>query len=407
MAINSERANAIEAYIKQHEASCKKGKQKVEIGGAIELLDSFMIPWNLLLFNHDNGRFNIEIQEYEQKIERKLNPVEKEDEKIIQKLLLFESVTSNEEEISELNNEGKKLYEDLLLVGEQREVAHITHDGIVVNGNRRMAALQLLDKKQPTGKWKELWIVRLPSDISEKDLWKIEAGLQLSKEKVADYGPVNNLLMISEGKKAGLSYSEIAASMYGWTEKQVEFDLERLDLIDLFLTFFCAPKNYGLIKRFRLHEHFIDIQKYLLGQLKSQGVSKRLLPQKLEPVFVYLSAHISKPDLINVTHYDVRNICKILLDDKASRELVDSFSTHKDKKKISAEKLIDNLDKAKDVQKNKEDREKPGKLIERAITALNGIDRKGKHYKSDENVKRGLITLDELVKEMKTELGIN
>jgi hypothetical protein len=211
MPINSKKANEIDAYIQQHE-SCLKGKQKVEIGGKIEPLDSYMLPWSMLLFNRDNGRFNIEIKEYELNKGRNLDPTTKEDESVIRKLLLFQSITSDENEIGDLNSDGKKLYEDLLLVGEQREVAHITHDGVVVNGNRRMAALQLLNKKQPTGKWKELWVVRLPEDISEKDLWKIEAGLQLSKEKVADYGPVHNLLMISEGKKAGLNPIEIAVS---------------------------------------------------------------------------------------------------------------------------------------------------------------------------------------------------
>ncbi len=43
MAINSKRAKDIDAYISTHE-SCLKGKQKVEVGGKIKPLDSFMIP---------------------------------------------------------------------------------------------------------------------------------------------------------------------------------------------------------------------------------------------------------------------------------------------------------------------------------------------------------------------------
>lgn len=392
MSINSKRANEIDAYINSHE--CKKGKQKVVMNGKVELLESYAIPTSFLQYNHDNRRFNLEIQEEEMKLGRKLDPTSKDDVARIKQLLLADE------------SEAKKLKAELIKIGDQTDVAAISFDGVVINGNRRMATLEQLYAEEPNKKWETLWVVRLPKDISESDLWRIEAGLQLSKEKVADYGPVNNLLMIAEGKKAGLSNTEIAVSMYGWTEKQVEFDLERLSLIDLFLSFFGAPKNYGLIKKFRLHEHFIDIQKYLIGQLKSQGTPKKLLPQKLEPVFIYLSAHINKPDSINVTHYDVRNICKILLDDKAGIELTDSFSSFKDKKKIPTEKLIDNLDKAKDVQKNKEDKEKPGKLIERAIAALNGIDKKGKHFKTDEDVKRKLEALDTLVKQMKTELGI-
>ena len=302
--------------------SCKKGKQKVIINGKVELLDSYSLPIAMLQYNHDNRRFNLEIQEEEIKLGRQLDPTSKDDVKRIKELLLLDA------------NEAKKLKDDLIRIGEQTDVGAISFDGVVINGNRRMASFEELYSEDPNKKWENLWVVRLPKDISEKDLWRIEAGLQLSKEKGADYEPVNNLLMISEGKKAGLSNAEIAASMYGWTEKQVEFDLERLNLIDLFLNFFGAPKNYGLIKTFRLHEHFIDIQKYLITQLKSQDIPKRLLPQKIRTVFIFLSAHINQPNSINITHYDVRNICKILLDEKSCYELINSFKSIKIRKKF-------------------------------------------------------------------------
>jgi hypothetical protein len=391
MSINSRKANEIDAYINSHE--CKKGKQKVVINGKVELLESYAIPTSLLQYNHDNRRFNLEIQEEEIKLGRKLDPTSKDDVRRIKELLLLDQA------------EAKKLKDDLKRIGEQTEVGAVSFDGVVINGNRRMATLEELYSEDPNKKWENLWAVRLPKDISEKDLWRIEAGLQLSKEKVADYGPVNNLLMISEGKKAGLSHSEIAASMYGWTDKQVAADLERLDLIDIFLQFFGQPKNYGLIKRFRLHEHFIDIQKGLVQKLKDAGAPKKELTKKLETVFVFLKANIDKPDTISITHYDVRNICKILQDEKSTYALTDSFQQHKDIRKVPVEKLVDNLDKAIDVKKNRDDKEKPGKLIDRAISALNNIDRKGNHFKEEE-VKRKLKELDNIIKEMKTQLEI-
>jgi hypothetical protein len=396
MAIHSKRAKEIDVYIDSHKKSCVKGEQKVEINGKIKFLESYMLPLTLLQYNHDNRRFNLEIQEYEAQLGRELDASDREDVKKIKELLLQDTI------------EAKKLKDDLRQLGEQREVAAITHDGIVVNGNRRMATIEQLHEEESTGKWKELWVVRLPEDISEKDLWKIEAGLQLSKEKVADYGPVNNLLMIKEGKKAGLSLSEIAASMYGWTEKQVSADLERLDLIDIFLQFMGGnnKSNYGLIKKFRLHEHFIDIQKGLVDKLKSSGAPRKEVTKKLEVIFLFLKAHIEKPDLISITHYDVRNLCKILLDEEAAYTLTDSFDKYKiDVKQVPVQKLIDNFDRATDVKKNREDKAKPGKLIERAISALNGIDRKGKPFKED-SVKKKLKELDLLVRDMKKQLGI-
>jgi hypothetical protein len=393
MAIHSKRAEQIDAYIDSHKTSCIKGKQKVEIKGKIEFLYSYMLPLNLLQYNHENRRFNLEIQEFETQIGRTLDPEDKEDVKKIKELLLQDKI------------EAEKLYYDLKQLGEQREVAAITHDGIVVNGNRRMATIEELHIESPS-KWDELWVIRLPEDISEKDLWKIEAGLQLSKEKVAEYGPVNNLLMIFEGHKAGLSHSEIAASMYGWSEEQVRTDLERLGLIDIFLQFLGQPKNYGVIKRFQLSEHFIDIQKGLVKKLKDSGAPKKELMKKLEIVFLFLRARITKPDSISISHYDVRNICKILQDQKASDALTDTFEKYKDIRQIPIEKLVDNLDTACDVKKNREDELKPGKLIDRAISALNGIDRKGKHFKSDADVKTKLKALDKLIRDMKIDLGM-
>lgn len=392
MAIQSKRAKEIDAYIDAHN-KCEKGKQKVEINGKIEYLQSYMLPVGMLQYNHDNRRFNWEIQEHEDKIGRKLDPADRDDIKKIKEFLLQDT------------GEAKKLKDDLKQLGEQREVAAITHDGVVINGNRRMATMEELHEEEPTGKWKELWVVRLPADISEKDLWKIEAGLQLSKEKVAEYTPVNNLLMIKEGKKAGLTHSEIAASMYGWSEKQVIESLERLDLIDTFLQFFGQPGNYGLIKRFYLHEHFVDIQKGLTDKQKKMSLPKRVLLKKLEIIFLYLSASIKNPTF-KFKHFDAREICKIVVDNEACDAITESYEKYKDISKIPVDILTDNFDKAVDVRKNKQDREKPEKLIERAITALNGIDRKAKHFKTELSVKSKFKELEKIVLNMKIELGI-
>ncbi len=393
MAIHSKKAKEIDVYIDGHKTKCVKGKQKVEINGKIQFLDSYMLPLSLLQYNHDNRRFNLEIQEYETQLGRELNASDREDVKKIKELLLQDAT------------EAKKLKDDLKQLGEQREVAAITHDGIVVNGNRRMATIEQLHDEEPTGKWNELWVVRLPDDISEKDLWKIEAGLQLSKEKVADYGPVNNLLMIREGKKAGLSLSEIAASMYGWTEKQVAADLERLNLIDIFLQFFGQPHNYGLIKRFRLHEHFIDLQKGLVEKLKAAGAPKKEIPSKLEIIFLYLKARITN-HLFRFDLIDIRNICDLLTDKETVSVLSYSFDKYNNIKDVPPETLLDNLEKAMDIKKNRESQGKPTKLLYKAIAAIESINLKNQNYKVDGEIVSMLNSLIFSVNKLKTELGI-
>src|SRR3989344_3791801 len=134
MAIQSKKAKEIDAFIDSHK-SCVRGKQKIEINGEIKLSDSYMLPIDLLQYNHANGRFNLEIQEYENKLGRKLDPSDKEDIKMLKGLLLQDQ------------SEAEKLKSDLEQLGEQREVAAITNDGVVVNGNRRMATIEELHIK--------------------------------------------------------------------------------------------------------------------------------------------------------------------------------------------------------------------------------------------------------------------
>ena len=160
-----------------------------------------------------------------------------------------------------------------------------------------------------------------------------------------------------------------------------------------------------MIKKFRLHEHFIDLQKGLVDKLKTSGAPKKDISNKIMFVFAYLRQHIIEPDF-NMTHYDVRNECKALLDSEAYYALTDSFDEYKDIKQVPVDKLSDNLDRAVDVKKNRDARDKPVKLIERAIAALKSIDKKGPHYKKDD-VKKRLKELDELIKKMKTELGMD
>ncbi|QQR94824.1 MAG: hypothetical protein IPJ93_13815 [Bacteroidota bacterium] len=85
-------------------------------------------------------------------------------------------------------------------------------------------------------------------------------------------------------------------------------------------------------------------QKGLVQKSKNLVLPKKVLMQKLETVFLFLKATRDKPDKLKITHYDVRDICKILQDDKASYALTDSFKEQKDLKNITVEKLSENLD---------------------------------------------------------------
>lgn len=401
MDIQSERAKEIDLFISN--PGTKIGEWPLEISGIVNWLPFYRLPVSLLRFNVNNGRLAMEIREWEKEQNRTLDANDPDDAIIIRDKLLSLGET-----------ETRLLKEDLRQK-RQIEPGVITYDGYVINGNRRMAILQILHGEEPTGKWETLDAIRLPRNIGAKDLWKIEAGLQLSKDKIAEYHPVNELLKIKQGREADLSPKEIAAAMYGRTVEEVELALERLDLIDNFLGFFGPKGNYGLIKKFGLHEHFIDIQKTILAPAKRTGESSRIIQRRLVQTFALIRAGIinqgndQKKKKRGVTHWDIRDLGKVFGDGDAEAEFNKNIEeVVKDQKKITVVKpelILEGFKSAKEVLANKEDRDRPVVLIERAIKALESIDLSSKHIKDDRTIST-FGKLQKLIGKLANELEI-
>lgn len=398
MNIQSQRAKEIDAYI----ASCQEiGKWPVEIAGQKHILPFYSFPLKLLRYNVSNGRLAMERQQWEKDHGRELDPSQADDVKEIRDMLL--DLDKDQTEI---------LKKDLSSKG-QMEPGVITYDGFVINGNRRMALLETLHQDEPTGKWGELEAVRLPATISQGDLWKIEAGLQLSKDKITEYHPVNELLKIKQGIDAGLSPEEVAAAMYGRTAEEVKKALDRLELINNFLEFFGQKGNYGLVKTFGLHEYFIDIQNHIMPQWERRGLPKRQCQEEIQHTFALIRAGVlvqknptSKRAKKGITHWEIRDLRKIFSDPYAKDAYAEHLKKARNPKEllsIPAETVLEDFRAAKETLSMREERDQPIKLIERAIKALESIDRNSKHFQG-ERVKQAMSRLSELVQEIDHEV---
>lgn len=92
-------------------------------------------------------------------------------------------------------------FEDLKLdlkARKQREPAIVTADGILINGNRRAAALRsLLEDDVNPGAFYVRCLV-LPEDATKRELVDLETELQIARDFKEDYGWINEAFLIEE-----------------------------------------------------------------------------------------------------------------------------------------------------------------------------------------------------------------
>ena len=156
-------------------------KRSIEVMGRKEILEVYRLPIPSLRYNIRNGRFAAELQELESKLGRSLSTQDRGDSKSIKDLLLVQD-----------REQTNYLKEDIREKG-QIDPGLITYDGQVINGNRRMAVLEELYSETNNEKFLFLEVQVLPKSVDQKGLWRIEAGLQLSRDKRLSYSPINQL----------------------------------------------------------------------------------------------------------------------------------------------------------------------------------------------------------------------
>ncbi len=247
MSSNLDNKIIIDKYIANH-PECKLDKTfPISLKGQKKDLRIYLLPSDYLFYNIRNGRFAAEYKELVKREGGHLEPEKPNDAEKVRDML-----------INLDKNETRRTYEDIKIRG-QWNCGVISEDGYVVDGNRRKAILSKLNEDTGLEKWKFIEVARLDQAISPEDLWTLEAGIQLGKDEIVRYGPVNELLKLREGVDAGLSLQSIVKTLYGYEdEEEIREKINRLDLIDQYLRFIGRPEKYSEVKN--KVEHFADLQ---------------------------------------------------------------------------------------------------------------------------------------------------
>ena len=229
---NHNNKSRIDEYIENNDCQINESVPVI-IKGEKKNLSVYRLPTDLLYYNIRNGRFAAEYRNEIKKEGGVLIPEEKEDAKKIQNLLWNLSI-----------NESKLTYQDIQERG-QWKAGIITEDGYVIDGNRRMSILSKLFDDTSNDEFKFIKVGRLNANVEDKDLWKLEAGIQLGKEEIVRYGAMNELLKLEEAKSIGISNDEIAKTLYGFNDvNEIKLKLDRLELIKKYLIFLNDVDNF-------------------------------------------------------------------------------------------------------------------------------------------------------------------
>lgn len=106
-----------------------------------------------------------------------------------------------------------ELKEDLRKRG-QVDLAVVTADGVLINGNRRAAALRTLWQKNRLGQAGYIRCMVLPDDATQDEMLDLETEIQVAKEFREEYTWVNEALMIEDlYKKSNNSFETVANQM--------------------------------------------------------------------------------------------------------------------------------------------------------------------------------------------------
>jgi hypothetical protein len=101
---------------------------------------------------------------------------------------------------------------DVLKTEKQREPLLITNRGVVVNGNRRLAAMrELLDEdRTANAEFTHVDCLLLPADVTPEEIVDIEARLQAKPETKLDYDWIGDCLLIQKLLDLGRTPAQVA-----------------------------------------------------------------------------------------------------------------------------------------------------------------------------------------------------
>ena len=216
----------------REKASSSERRHRVMIGNEPNELKVFSVMNDVPLYRVENNRIASEIDALKRDSKNAQilqDPFDEAAQKLIEGELLKLVSKANLERLIKSS-------------GVQEEPLLLTRDGVVVNGNRRLAIL----RKYNIGKG-YVDVCLLPEGVSQADISLIEFRLQMDDPGKADYSWVNQLIAIRRAVNSKIDIEKIRASMPSLSNADFNKLTNSLDIIDMFLERRGTPDDYSAI----------------------------------------------------------------------------------------------------------------------------------------------------------------
>tara|TARA_Y100000590_G_scaffold361371_1_gene417999 strand:- start:3866 stop:5104 length:1239 start_codon:yes stop_codon:yes gene_type:complete len=314
--------------------------------------DVIKLPLHLVFPNVRNGRFRDIYLEEKMRLQSEgyngldesddpesweLDPFDDTQAKIIREMLL-----------ERLEPEASRKLMTAISTDGQKFPGIITHDGRVMNANRRYAVLHRLASSEEPG---FIRVVRLPKDTSDKDLHRIEIKEQMGPDFKLDYSPINEVLKVQEVSDLGMTVLEIADEM-AKSEEHIEH-LQKMYKVALdVLADNGTPNQWPLLKD--KFSYLDDLMKQILSDRKKTiwGLTDFLKIKNAAYKLFWED---------DFSHKDFRKIPKIMKQDRIKKNFLESVEPN-DQTGEQAD-IKEAFDRAENAEKTAQNSLKPQKIL--------------------------------------------
>ncbi|MBW8042590.1 MAG: hypothetical protein FVQ85_21705 [Planctomycetes bacterium] len=218
--------------------SSKDGSERILFQGRYENRDVYRIPIELPKYRLANGRTQSAQEEYlvdNPKVAAELftRDLESNEAQKVQHQLLTD--LADKEHLFEYFQNNQ-----------QTESLYLTHEGFVVNGNRRLCAWRILLDEDPKkySHFSSIRIIRLPV-ADEKAIDELEAKLQVITDIKAEYDWVSEALMLKKRRDTHKYTMKELVALYEMKEREINVVLDMFDYANKYLTNVGREKHYS------------------------------------------------------------------------------------------------------------------------------------------------------------------